>query len=76
MTFAVSNHGDTYEDLGNVSHEIPLRTDDPVIHEFRQTVDKNIRYIKIKAINIETCPDWHHGAGGPAWIFIDEIIID
>ena len=76
VTFAVSNDGDTYEDLGNVSHEIPLRTDDPVIHEFRQTVDKNIRYIKIKAINIETCPDWHHGAGGPAWIFIDEIIID
>ncbi|MGA2586453.1 MAG: hypothetical protein ABSF88_05470 [Candidatus Aminicenantales bacterium] len=22
------------------------------------------------------CPPWHKGAGGKAWLFIDEIVID
>jgi len=34
------------------------------------------RYIKIQAINRETCPDWHPGFGGKAWIFSDEIIVE
>ena len=25
--------------------------------------------------NISTCPNWHDGAGGKAWLFIDEIIV-
>jgi hypothetical protein len=39
---------------------------------------KNIRarYIKIKAKNYGLCPDWHLGAGGKTWIFVDEIIIN
>lgn len=33
------------------------------------------RYVKIKVTNIEKCPDWHKGAGGKCWVFIDEINI-
>ena len=33
------------------------------------------RYIKIKAENYGICPDWHLGAGGKTWIFVDEITI-
>ena len=35
----------------------------------------NARYIKIKAENYGVCPDWHLGAGGKTWIFVDEITI-
>jgi len=34
------------------------------------------RYIKIKAANIGKCPDWHKGAGGKAWLFVDEAVIE
>lgn len=34
-----------------------------------------VRYLKITAKNQGTCPDWHQGAGGKAWVFVDEIII-
>jgi hypothetical protein len=39
---------------------------------------KNIktRYIKVKAMNINECPEYHPGSGGPSWIFSDEIIIN
>ncbi len=34
-----------------------------------------IRYIKKIPENIGTSPDWHPGAAGTAWLFVDEIII-
>jgi hypothetical protein len=38
--------------------------------------DIKARYVKIKAINMGTCPEWHKGAGNPAWLFADEININ
>ena len=34
------------------------------------------RFIRVKGYNIDQCPDYHPGAGGPSWIFSDEIIIN
>ncbi|MFT6042467.1 MAG: hexosaminidase, partial [Gammaproteobacteria bacterium] len=39
------------------------------------TPDAQVRFLRIKAESILTCPDWHKGAGGAAWIFLDEIIV-
>lgn len=33
------------------------------------------RFVKVKAKNISECPTWHHGKGGKAWVFIDEIVV-
>jgi len=33
------------------------------------------RYIQVYAKNIKTLPKWHEGAGGKAWIFVDEVVI-
>ncbi|HSG67195.1 MAG TPA: sulfatase/phosphatase domain-containing protein, partial [Bacteroidales bacterium] len=33
------------------------------------------RYIKVKAKN-RILPDWHAGAGKPAWLFVDELLVD
>jgi predicted alpha-1,2-mannosidase len=39
---------------------------------------KNVRarYVRVRARNIGVCPPWHKGAGGKAWVFADEILID
>jgi predicted alpha-1,2-mannosidase len=34
------------------------------------------RYVKVKAKNYGKLPEWHMGAGGEAFIFIDEISVD
>ena len=39
-------------------------------------INLSARYIKIKAINRGTCPDWHPGAGGKSWVFADEIFVE
>ena len=33
------------------------------------------RYIKLIAKNYGICPDWHLGAGGKTWLFVDELEI-
>ena len=46
------------------------------IFEFDAEIDKiESRYIRVKGYNINSCPDYHPGAGGKSWIFADEIII-
>jgi hypothetical protein len=32
-----------------------------------------MRYLRVKAKNFGVLPEWHQGAGGEAFIFIDEI---
>ena len=49
-----------------------------VIKDIKGKLSKvvNTRYIKIKAYNYGKLPDWHQGAGGEAFIFIDELIME
>ena len=37
---------------------------------------ENISYLKIVAKNLKKLPDWHPGKGEPAWVFIDEILLN
>lgn len=32
--------------------------------------------VRIKALNFGVCPDWHLGAGGKTWMFLDEIVCE
>ena len=51
--------------------------DGPSIVEFRQQFgDLSGRFVKVVGSNVGFCPDWHIGKGEPAWVFIDEIIIE
>jgi hypothetical protein len=34
------------------------------------------RYLRITAISMKTCPEWHRGFGSPSWIFVDEMILE
>ena len=46
---------------------------------FRHEVDVNkkpVKFIKLNATALDSCPDWHPGAGKDVWTFIDEITIE
>ena len=34
------------------------------------------RYVRLRATSVGTCPDWHRGAGGKAWVFVDELVVE
>ena len=57
--------------------ENTVKPDDYItqIKEFAATHSKpiNARYVKVKAYNFGKLPEWHQGAGGDAFLFVDEI---
>jgi arylsulfatase len=50
----------------------------PRIKDIAAAVDSStlVRYIRLTAANVGTCPDWHPRAGQKAWIFADEVVVE
>jgi hypothetical protein len=75
MHIETSIDGEHYELYGDFvcphSHEEYT----PMVDDFMIQKETRARFIKVKAINYGDLPEWHLGAGYPAFIFIDEIIV-
>jgi len=64
--------------LGTLTNTVDPQDYENSIHDFALQLPKPIqaRYLKVKAINFGKLPEWHIGAGGDAFIFVDEIEIN
>lgn len=77
VEFAVSTDGRTYETVGEIKNDISPRLGEAVIKEFAAGFEtRRVRYVRVRAKSIGTVPDWHFGAGGKAWVFADEIVVE
>ena len=76
VTFYVSEDGQNFVEYGSVENTISERDIEPSIHDFVVRGDKNAKYVKVVAKSIISCPQWHEGAGGMAWLFADEITVE
>jgi len=72
----ISNDGESFEKLekGIINSTEPYAQKRIKNHQFKFE-PQTVRFIKIMAQNIKKCPEWHAGAGGKTWLFVDEIII-
>ncbi|MDD5426604.1 MAG: DUF4838 domain-containing protein [candidate division Zixibacteria bacterium] len=76
VTFSISEDGNNYHKVGEVKNTIPADTNGAVIAPFNiSSTDSKARYVRVEAKSMKTCPTWHKGSGGLAWIFIDEIVV-
>jgi predicted alpha-1,2-mannosidase len=76
IQYFVSTDGNDYKEVYNAAN-VPAK-DGPLegIKEYEAKLDGvETRYIKVIARNVGICPEWHVGAGGKAWLFVDEIAI-
>jgi hypothetical protein len=77
ISFSISNDGKDYQMMGVIDNFPDRATMNDGVKYFETLVfGAPARYVKVKAKNIGLCPPWHHGAGGGAWLFADEIIIE
>ncbi len=79
VEYSCSDDNSTFTSLGKVKNDKPLTKKSKVneIKYFDLEFEKvQTRYIKIVAKNMKEAPYWHHAAGLPSWIFVDEILID
>ncbi len=76
VEYSFSGNGEKFSNPIRLENEISQQNGKIIINPF--TVNpKNItaRYIKIFSKNSGVCPDWHQGAGGKTWLFVDEITV-
>lgn len=53
-----------------------LQNPEREVQDYTVQCDVKARFIKVTARNIGVCPTGHSGAGQPAWLFVDEIIVE
>jgi predicted alpha-1,2-mannosidase len=77
VEFLVALYDYNYRTVAILKSKTPEDMEDAIIEAFtKDGMKENGRFLRIKATNRKTCPDWHVGAGDKAWIFIDEIVVE
>lgn len=76
LEVSFSNDGKEFKDLRAKTLDIPLETGKDFTENISISTNAQARYIKIKVINIDQCPDSFPCAGRAPWVFIDEILIN
>ncbi|MBK7173403.1 MAG: chitobiase/beta-hexosaminidase C-terminal domain-containing protein [Bacteroidales bacterium] len=72
ITYDTGSRFDNFYDLSGTFE----RAAGKEIETVRAGFMKKARFIKIIARNIGQCPPGHPGAGGKAWIFADEVVVE
>jgi hypothetical protein len=79
VEFFGSEDGKRFVSLGKVHSSVPDRETTALTRDYLLSnagATWRLRYLRFEARNYGVCPPWHLGAGGRAWIFTDELIIE
>lgn len=72
----VSNDGINYSKLGVIDHRESIREEPHLQRDLILKKRARARYVKVVARNFGWIPEWHLGAGGEAYIFVDEVWVE
>jgi len=75
VEFLVSEDGINYTTIFTQSYNIPEKDNEQIIHLAFDHKCK-ARFVKVVATNFGKLPEWHTAKGEPAWLFVDEIIVN
>jgi predicted alpha-1,2-mannosidase len=74
VEYSISNDGKNFVLVSTLNNTVDAKDYNVLIKEFKTSLyPKECRYVKVKAYNFGTLPQWHQGVGGEAFIFVDEV---
>jgi len=77
VEYTISQDGQNFQTIATLANDVSDKKPGNLIKEFAgEFSNVAARYVKVKAKNIGVCPEWHAGAGGKAWLFVDEIVVE
>lgn len=76
VEYSISDDGENFTSIANIKNTFSDSKEGAFIQDLSHQGNYSFRYLKIEAKYPGDCPDWHLGAGGKSWIFMDEISID
>lgn len=76
VVFETSSDGEIYQEVARIENDVPL--DKPIA---LATLAARInlvqaRYLRVRARNLGSIPDWHPAKGREAWLFVSEILVN
>ena len=76
VEYYVSNNGKDFILLKTVENTLDPKDEIVQVKDFStEVLPTQARYVKVKAYHFGKLPEWHQGAGGDAYIFVDEISV-
>lgn len=77
VEFWVSEDGENFRLAASVKNGFPDNEYGSFTQDYEADLgEEAVRYIQVKAQNYGICPEWHLGAGGITWLFVDEIVVN
>jgi len=77
VEFDGSDDGQDYRKLAMLENNVSPKSAAIILKDFSAKIPGvQVRFIRVRAKNIGTCPAGHPGAGRKAWLFADEIIVE
>lgn len=77
VEYFVSQDGEHFDLVGTVNNTLPIDQYGGQQRDFIAEFEpRRARYIKVKAHTIGNTPGWHPGAGRPARMLVDEIVVE
>jgi hexosaminidase len=77
VKFEISADGKNFTELKTVNNPVPLEEQASTIKNFvADFSEQKARFVRVTAKVLNALPQGHPGAGKPAWIFADEIVIN
>ncbi|MBI3112726.1 MAG: glycoside hydrolase family 92 protein [Ignavibacteriales bacterium] len=77
VEFALSEDGKDFHHAAVVKNPVPPQEAGAMVKEFSRNYEgATARFVRVRGKNVGTCPPWHKGAGGKAWLFADEISVE
>ena len=77
VEYFISQDGIQFELVGSVENTLPIDQYGGQQRDFISEFEpRTARYVKVKAYTIGNTPEWHPGAGRPARMLVDEIVVE
>ena len=76
VQFSVSTDGEAFADVAEMTISEPLTLVGPLRRCYRAALGPGpVRYLRVRARNVGVCPPGHPGAGGGAFLMVDEVVV-
>ncbi|WP_035636276.1 glycoside hydrolase family 20 protein, partial [Flavobacterium gilvum] len=77
VKFEISADGTNFKEIETVQNPVPTNVTEVMLNDLKTNFAKQkAKSIRVTAKNIGLCPEGSPGAGKPAWLFVDEIIVE
>ncbi len=74
---SVSLDGKQFQSVGKIEMGEVKPEEAPTTNDLMVPCKKTrARFVKVHVTNTGVCPVWHKGAGGKAWLFVDEVSVN